>query len=57
MGVVSWERCRLGEFYVVIPHRTMPVWSVMVPWGIVLAIDLVVSFSYTLVPRGQRTTR
>ena len=31
--------------------RTAPLWSVMVPWGIVLVIDFLVSFSYTLAPR------
>jgi hypothetical protein len=31
--------------------RTVPLWQVMVPWGIALVIDFVVSFSYTLAPR------
>ncbi|WP_405167065.1 hypothetical protein OG203_19380 [Nocardia sp. NBC_01499] len=31
--------------------RTAPLWGVMAPWALVLAIDFVVSFSYTVLPR------
>jgi hypothetical protein len=31
--------------------RTAPLWSVMVPWGIVLVVDFFVSFSYSLARR------
>jgi hypothetical protein len=43
----------LGFFTIVVGDvsRTAPLWSVMAPWGIVLVIDFVVSFSYTLSPR------
>ncbi|SDR85473.1 2TM domain-containing protein [Actinopolymorpha singaporensis] len=36
-------------------HRTLKLWSVMAPWGIVLAIDFVISFSYTIAPRKRRS--
>lgn len=29
----------------------LPLWSVMEPWSLVLVIDFVISFSYTLAPR------
>jgi hypothetical protein len=31
-----------------------PLWQVMVPWAIVLVVDLVISFSYTFAPRAER---
>ena len=35
--------------------RTRPMWAPMVPWAIVLVIDFVISFSYTLAPRKARS--
>jgi hypothetical protein len=35
--------------------RTGPLWGVMVPWALVLVVDFVISFSYTLAPRGSKT--
>lgn len=32
-------------------ERALPIWHVMAPWGIVLVIDFVISFSYTVAPR------
>lgn len=34
--------------------RTLPLWQVMAPWGIGLAVDFVISFSYTLAPRKPK---
>jgi hypothetical protein len=34
--------------------RAAPLWAVMVPWAIVLAVDFVISFSYTLAPRRPK---
>lgn len=31
--------------------EALPVWHVMAPWGIVLVIDFLISFSYTVAPR------
>ncbi|MFB8273979.1 hypothetical protein [Nocardia colli] len=31
--------------------RTAPLWGVLAPWGLILAIDFVISFSYTVMPR------
>lgn len=31
----------------------VPLWRVMAPWAVVLVIDLVISFSYTVVPRPE----
>ncbi|MFE9582330.1 hypothetical protein ACFYO1_38540 [Nocardia sp. NPDC006044] len=31
--------------------RTAPLWGVLAPWGLILAIDFVISFSYTVLPR------
>jgi hypothetical protein len=33
--------------------RTAKLWAVMAPWAVVLAIDFVISFSYTLSPRKE----
>ncbi|OJF13208.1 hypothetical protein EDD30_0464 [Couchioplanes caeruleus] len=33
--------------------RTLPLWSVMRPWGLAVVIDFVISFSYTLFPRRE----
>ncbi|GAA4616848.1 hypothetical protein GCM10023195_75010 [Actinoallomurus liliacearum] len=46
----------LGVFTLLVGdvHRTLKPWSVMVPWGLVLAIDFVISFSYTIAPRRRR---
>jgi hypothetical protein len=43
----------LGLFTLLIgdPNRTAPLWFPMAPWGIVLVIDFVISFSYTIAPR------
>lgn len=30
-----------------------PLWQVMAPWTVVLVIDLVISFSYTVAPRSE----
>ncbi|WP_246122182.1 hypothetical protein [Actinoallomurus bryophytorum] len=35
-------------------HRTLQLWSVMVPWALVLTIDFVISFSYTIAPRKRQ---
>jgi hypothetical protein len=35
--------------------RAVPLWAVMAPWAIVLAVDFVISFSYTLAPRRPKT--
>jgi hypothetical protein len=45
----------LGFFTILVGDvsRTAPLWSVMAPWGIVLVIDFLVSFSYTLSPRPR----
>ncbi|MCO5997725.1 hypothetical protein [Actinoallomurus rhizosphaericola] len=45
----------LGVFTVLVGdvHRTLKLWAVMVPWGLVLAIDFVISFSYTIAPRRR----
>jgi hypothetical protein len=37
--------------------RTEAMWQLLGVWTVVLAIDFVVSFSYTLWPRGGRATR
>lgn len=34
--------------------RTLKLWSVMVPWALVLAIDFAIAFSYTIAPRKRR---
>ena len=31
--------------------RTLPLWSVMAPWGIAVVVDLIVTLSYTVSPR------
>jgi len=31
--------------------RTVPLWAVMAPWSVVLVIDFIVAFSYTVSPR------
>ncbi|KZM73959.1 hypothetical protein AWN90_29175 [Nocardia terpenica] len=43
----------LGVFTLLVGdiHRTIPLWGVMVPWAVILGIDFVISFSYTLSPR------
>ncbi|MCO5973884.1 hypothetical protein [Actinoallomurus soli] len=45
----------LGVFTLLVGdvHRTLKLWAVMVPWGLVLAIDFVISFSYTVAPRKR----
>jgi hypothetical protein len=46
----------LGLFTLLVgdTSRTKALWSVMAPWAIVLIIDFVISFSYTLVPRAAK---
>ncbi|WP_069165058.1 hypothetical protein [Nocardia altamirensis] len=43
----------LGLFTLLVGEldRTAPLWGVLAPWTVVLAIDFVVSFSYTVLPR------
>ncbi|PXX66371.1 hypothetical protein DFR70_103119 [Nocardia tenerifensis] len=43
----------LGVFTLLVgdTDRTAPLWGVMAPWTLILAIDFVVSFSYTIMPR------
>jgi hypothetical protein len=36
--------------------RTMPLWTVMVPWTIALVVDFIISFSYTLAPRKPKVS-
>lgn len=38
-------------------HRTAPLWAVMAPWALILAIDFLISFSYTLAPRRTRESK
>ena len=47
----------LGLFTVLVgdPGRTLPLWAVLVPWGIAVVIDLVVALSYTVAPRHPRS--
>jgi hypothetical protein len=33
------------------PDRTVPLWAVLAPWSVVLVIDFIVAFSYTVSPR------
>jgi hypothetical protein len=35
--------------------RTVRMWGPLVPWGMVLVVDFLISFSYTLVPRRTRS--
>jgi hypothetical protein len=46
----------LGLFTLLIgsTDRAAPLWAVMGPWAIVLVVDFVISFSYTLAPRGAK---
>ncbi|GLY89044.1 hypothetical protein [Actinoallomurus iriomotensis] len=46
----------LGVFTLLVgdAHRTLKLWSVMAPWALILAIDFVISFSYTIAPRKRR---
>lgn len=46
----------LGVFTLLVGDidRTAPMWAPMAPWAIVLAIDFVISFSYTVAPRKAR---
>ncbi|GGQ59165.1 hypothetical protein [Couchioplanes azureus] len=45
----------LGVFTLLVGdvERTLPLWSVMKPWGVAVIVDFVVSFSYTLFPRRE----
>jgi hypothetical protein len=46
----------LGRDYIGVSLRTLKPWSVMAPWGVVLAIDFAISFSHTIAPRKRRGT-
>ena len=48
----------LGVFAAIVgdPDRTAGLWPVLGPWTLVLLVDFVVSFSYTLAPRGERVS-
>ncbi|MEV0425732.1 hypothetical protein [Micromonospora sp. NPDC050495] len=37
------------------PERVAPMWGPMGVWGIVVAIDFLISFSYTIAPRKARS--
>ncbi|MFD6159580.1 hypothetical protein ACFWF7_25995 [Nocardia sp. NPDC060256] len=43
----------LGVFTLLVGDvdRTAPLWGVMAPWTLVLAVDFAISFSYTVIPR------
>ncbi|MEU0506905.1 2TM domain-containing protein [Nocardia sp. NPDC005998] len=36
--------------------RTAPLWMVLGPWGIVVVIDFLISFSYTFAPRREKSS-
>ena len=36
--------------------RTKPLWQVMAPWTVVLLVDFIISFSYTLAPRKPKVS-
>lgn len=40
----------IGDF-----ERVAPMWGPMGGWGVVLAIDFVISFSYTFAPRKAKS--
>lgn len=44
----------LGVFSLLVgdPHRTAALWSVLWPWTIVVVVDFLISFSYSLRPRA-----
>ncbi len=47
----------LGVFTLLVgAGRAGAVWGVMGPWAVILGIDFLVSFSYTLAPRKRRST-
>ena len=39
------------------PEKALPLWRVMQPWSMVLVVDFLISFSYTLMPRKTAGTR
>ncbi|MEV6597680.1 hypothetical protein AB0M36_12525 [Actinoplanes sp. NPDC051346] len=45
----------LGVFTLLVGdlERTLPLWSVMRPWGVAVVIDFIISISYTFSPRRE----
>jgi hypothetical protein len=54
--MVAWTDARFGILLVGDLDRTWALVNVAVLWSIVLAIDFLISFSYTLSPRRPKAT-
>jgi hypothetical protein len=52
VGVVT-----MGFFTLLVGNvpQMLPAWGPMAGWGVVVVVDFVISFSYTLAPRKQRS--